>query len=98
MKYDFNKCTKEQLVQHLSIAYGSIKVDSYEKEYHKTRDDMLKTAEVKLRTRAEVDADIAGLVRKYSKEYHRGYGGPNWDGLAMYASSLNRLCEEETQG
>jgi hypothetical protein len=93
MKYDFNKCTKEQLASYAEAAlvgYG---------HYGKAKDDVLSTAEVKLRTRAEVDADIAKVIREYAAQYHVN-GKRNLEGFGFdyRLNMLQDLVNEETQG
>jgi hypothetical protein len=92
MKYDFNKCTKEQLVAFARTALTG----GFSPCYREVKEEIIKTAEVKLRTRSEVDADIAKVIR----EYHGGlaicaFQGPLW---SIAAGELDKLCKEETQG
>lgn len=95
MKYDFNKCTKEQLVCLMDL-YNSHMVylmDLYHSQNKSVEfaihlKNVQMTAEVKLRTRAEVDADIAKAVRAYCG------GHDGWSGVT---SQLRKLVDEETQ-
>lgn len=92
--FDFNRCTKEQLVRFHELYH---KPNSSGPLSEITR-DIEATAEVKLRTRAEVDADIAKVIREYYKDCKRIEPGPNWDSMSMYKTELDTLCTEETQG
>jgi hypothetical protein len=96
MKYDFNKCTKEQLVEFFETCYRG-NFDIILRNYDKAKMKVFQAAEVKLRTRAEVDADIAKVIREYHKGIAIcGFQGPIW--INCIAPELDRLCKEETQG
>jgi hypothetical protein len=93
MKYDFNKCTKEQLVKLMQAYYelpGS--------NWFDCKNELESIAEVKLRTRAEVDSDIAKVIREYH-ERNNCSGTAQFSSFHKYAvQELNKLCAEETQG
>jgi hypothetical protein len=96
-KYDFNKCSKEQLVKYAEAALVN---DC--SNYGKAKDELLIAAEVKLRTRAEVDADLAKVIRDYHS-YHYYGSDLNFDRMHQndeypYSEKLNMLCKEETKG
>jgi hypothetical protein len=105
MKYDFNKCTKEQLVKfteyHTQPASQlRITNEEWNNQYKNICRDIYATAEVKLRTRAEVDADIAKVIRDYVRLTGLMPGemgcGKTW--LTQTQPSLKTLLNEETQG
>jgi hypothetical protein len=97
MKYDFNKVSKESMVEFFN-AYtksGQVRGDSWWNAWNNVRE----AAEVKLRTRAEVDADIAKVIR----EYHNEFGLTNISNLAVVWNTvsvpkLKTLVNEETEG
>jgi hypothetical protein len=85
-KYDFNKCSKEQMAEYLTVAFGSIKEPEYSERYYKTKKVILNTAEVKLRTRQEINNEIANIIR-YQDWFSHGV-----------VAELNKLCKEEHSG
>jgi hypothetical protein len=92
MKYDFNKCTKEQLVQWAEVSLTDISAN-----YSVRKNNILNSAEVKPRTRAEVDADIAKVIRGYRDRM--SFKDPSFNCMkGEEFGELNRLCSEETQG
>jgi hypothetical protein len=92
-KYDFNKCTKEQLVKCLNMYH-----DAPGNEWFDYKKELDKVAEVKLRTRAEVDADIAKVIRDYHA-LNSSSGTSKFSSFNKYViQELNKLCTEETQG
>jgi hypothetical protein len=96
MKYDFDKVSKQQFVDYFKGRYSH---EDAEGCFCPFKRSILKTAEVKLRTRAEVDADIAKVIREYYKDFGAGRH-TTYQNLETYGfpEKLNRLMEEETQG
>jgi hypothetical protein len=83
MKYDFNKCTKEQLVEYMSQRFSREDPNtSFDVDLIK----ILRTAEVKLRTRQEINNEIANIIR-YQDWFSHGV-----------VVELNKLCKEEHSG
>jgi wyosine [tRNA(Phe)-imidazoG37] synthetase (radical SAM superfamily) len=96
MKYDFNKCTKETLVALAEASHGVKPTEVY----IKALDAVQREAMIKLRNRAEVDADIAKVIREYHNEFDCNTA-VCFDSLKSFRDSkdkINKLCKEETQG
>jgi hypothetical protein len=83
MKYDFNKCTKEQLVEYMSQRFSR---EDPNTSFDVNLIKILRTAEVKLRTRQEINNEIANIIR-YQDWFSHGV-----------VVELNKLCKEEHSG
>jgi hypothetical protein len=64
VRYDLNRVPRELLEKYIEVHTCVLKAEYCQQS--STGQAIRKAAEVPLRTRAEVDADIASVVRKYA--------------------------------
>lgn len=101
VKYDMSRVPRELLER-----FASYQLCLYDKQPSINGNDIVKAAEVPLRTKAEVDADIIDLVRSYHKWFMTSAPGhltPYYNSSFRYKDKnvqvnelLAKLNEEET--
>jgi hypothetical protein len=103
MKYDIKKVPRELLEEYAATMLCFKHANGSEIEANSDLGkQVVKAAEVPLRTRAEVDADIAKAVRDYARDFHpntlndRVYDSYMPGTKVLFSEHVAKLILEET--